>query len=84
MPHPSRTSIFDFLLRLIIFRFLLVVPVVSWPFSCFLQIWFSANTIWNFFAIVSSFLCSNLNFLPVAANLPPVHYLRNGPALPFL
>ena len=45
---------------------------------------FSADTILNFFAIFSSFLCSKLNFLPFAANFPPVHYLRNGPALAFL
>ena len=25
-----------------------------------------------------------LNFLPFSANLPPVHYLQNGPALAFL
>ena len=45
---------------------------------------FSAHTILNLFAIFSSFLYRKLNFLPVAANLPPVHYLRNGPALVFL
>ena len=44
---------------------LLVSPVVSCPFSCFLQKWVfcAANTILNFFAIYSSFLSSKLNFL---------------------
>ena len=45
---------------------------------------FSADTILNFFAIFSSFLCSKLNSLPFAAKLPPVQYLRNGPASAFL
>ena len=34
----------------------------------------------DFFAIFASCLCSKVNFLQFAANLSPVHYLRNGPA----
>ena len=76
---------FDLLLHLIIF-----VPARF--ASCFFtfqllpanKFGFSANTIMNFCAIFSSFLCSKLNVLPFAANLPPVQYLRNGPALAFL
>ena len=58
--------------------------------SCFLtfqllpaNLVFLPNTILNLFAIFSSFLCSKLNFPPFPANLPPVHYLRNGSALAF-
>ena len=45
---------------------------------------FLPNTILNLFATFSSFLCSKLNFLPFPANLPPMHYLRNGSASAFL
>ena len=73
------------------FCILLVLPVFffySARFArCFLtfqllpaNLVFLPNTILNLFAIFSSFLCSKLNFLPFPANLPPVHYLRNGSA----
>ena len=39
--------------------------------SC--KLGFSANTILNIFAIFSSFLSGKLNFLPFAANFPPLH-----------
>ena len=75
---------FDFLLRQIIF-------VSARLASCFLTFQllpangvFCHNTILNLFAIISPFLYSKLDFLPFVANLPPVHYLRNGPAVAFL
>ena len=84
-PPPSITCgtvqlFFDLLLHLVIFMFA--------RFSrCFLTLQLlpsnliSANTILNFFVIFASFFGSKLNFLQFSANLPPAHYLRNGPAL---
>ena len=88
-PPPSITCgtvqvFFDFFLHLYI------IFVSARFFNCFLtlellpSILASASTIVNIFANFASCLCSKLNFLQDEANFPPVHYLRNGPALAFL